>query len=154
MNKPRRKKYGNELHPLYTCWINIKQRCYNPNCSSYPWYGGCGITVCKRWRRSFADFASDMGDKPTPQHSIDRIDPSGNYCPENCRWATRKQQARNAKNNRLITIGGVTRTLSGWCEVTGVSPSVASARIVRYGWDEEKAIKTTGDGRSLRWKQA
>lgn len=73
------------------------RRCYNPNADNYKWYGGRGVQVCDRWRKSFMAFYKDMGSKPTQKHTLDRIDPYGNYEPSNCRWATPKQQANNTR---------------------------------------------------------
>ena len=80
--------------PEYTAWQNMKNRCQNPNAQDYHYYGGRGITVCKRWQE-FAPFLADMGRRPTPLHTLDRKRTAGNYTPGNCRWATRKVQARN-----------------------------------------------------------
>lgn len=84
----------------YICWCTMVQRCENPKNAKYPLYGGRGITICARWRTSFANFLADMGRKPSPKHSIDRIDNDGNYEPGNCRWATGSQQASNQQRQR------------------------------------------------------
>lgn len=89
-----------EKHPLYYTWGTMRQRCNNPNSHMYKWYGARGITVCDRWD-DFWNFVADMGEKPTKEHSIDRIDTNGNYEPSNCRWATSKEQNRNRRDNVL-----------------------------------------------------
>lgn len=91
-----RKDDANERHPLYRTWINMRQRCYNPKHEKFPIYGGRGIGVCERWS-DFRAFAEDMGLKPGPGYSIERVDNDAGYDPFNCIWATPAQQAANRR---------------------------------------------------------
>lgn len=85
----------------YLAWSNMRRRCYSPTFTSYPWYGARGVTVCDRWRESFPAFLADVGPRPSPRHSLDRIDTAGPYEPGNCRWATKDVQQQNRRYCRL-----------------------------------------------------
>lgn len=106
--------------PEYRSWQLMKRRCYNKRDAKYPDYGGRGIIVCDRWKESFESFLSDMGQKPSRTHSIDRKDVNGDYTQTNCRWATPIEQMRNTRRNVMIEIDGVTKCASEWCEVLGL----------------------------------
>ena len=120
-------------HPLYKTWTNMNARCLIPGASGYKNYGGRGIRVCERWRNDFWAFVEDMGLKPTPTHSIDRIDNDGNYDPENCRWATAKEQARNKRNPRYVEIDGEMIHVAEISEKTGISERTLYYRAQK-GW--------------------
>lgn len=92
--------------PEHETWMKIIQRCTNPNVERFPHYGGRGITVCDRWKDSFPSFIADMGPRPSDEHSIERNDVNGNYEPNNCRWATDAEQARNRTNNKILEYQG------------------------------------------------
>lgn len=133
-------KHGGAHSATYKAWQSIISRCTNPNDAvSFSRYGGRGITVCDRWLHSFENFRADMGDRPSPEYSIDRIDNDGNYEPGNCRWATRTQQARNRRSCRLIQYNGITATLADWADRLGLPKQVLYNRI-RKGWSEERAL--------------
>lgn len=128
--------------PEHAAWTGMRRRCSLTTDQQYHIYGARGIKVCDRWKDSFANFFEDMGPRPSPKHSLDRIDVDGDYCPENCRWATQKEQMRNVTYNRKIEYDGVTRCLAEWSELTGISASLISIRIKRLGWTAEKALTT------------
>ena len=91
--------------PEFSTWTGIKSRCLYPSAKGYSNYGGRGITICDEWKDSFEKFREDMGPRPSPKHSIDRIDVNGNYTKENCRWVTRETQARNTRIRKDNTSG-------------------------------------------------
>lgn len=129
----------NHPTPEYRTWQNILSRCHNPNCGTYYKYGAKGVAVCRRWQDSFAAFLQDMGHRPTSEHSIERIRNAEGYSPENCRWATRQEQARNKTTARLITADGQTLPLVVWAEKLGMNHSSILGRISR-GWTEADAV--------------
>lgn len=112
-----RKKHGLRGSKEYGVWNTMVNRCHNQNSTEYYGYGALGVTVCDRWRYSFANFISDMGRRPSDNHSIDRYpNSSGNYEPTNCRWATLIQQANNKRRTIYVTIGEETKALGIWCK--------------------------------------
>lgn len=124
-------------------WAAIQQRCYYEKADCYYRYGAIGIKMCDRWNPkkggSFENFLIDMGYKPDPEYSIERIDPSGDYTPDNCRWATRKEQSRNTAQNRWLTVNGETKCLIDWAKDSPVDRKTISGRISR-GWSDYDAV--------------
>ena len=88
---------GKKTNGEYKAWISMNQRCYNPGSNNYKYYGARGIKVCKKWRYNYLVFLADMGRKPSPLYSLDRINNNGNYTPANCRWATAAEQVHNRR---------------------------------------------------------
>lgn len=117
--------------PEYRAWINMISRCENPNTPNFCNYGGRGITVCEKWRQSFPAFLADLGQRPTPHHSVDRIDNSRGYEPGNCRWATQRQQCRNFRRNRMVEIDDRSITLVEAVEERGLKYNTVLYRILR-----------------------
>jgi hypothetical protein len=118
--KARLITHGSSYTKIYCAWTDMNRRCYNRASNNFHNYGGRGISVCERWRNSFEAFRDDMGPRPAGM-SIERIDNDGNYEPGNCRWATRSEQNRNTRQNRLVTFNNETRCVSGWAEILKIS---------------------------------
>lgn len=137
------KKHGKHSTPEYSAWANLKQRCINESCEAYPDYGGRQIEVCDRWKGpdGFVNFYADMGPRPSPKHSIDRIENDDDYTPENCRWATRSQQKANRRCSVNLTLNGVTQPLVEWAKQLGVSRGTLFWRYQR-GLTDEQILST------------
>lgn len=139
MHRPRKHVHHGLMDtPEYRAWTGMRRRCHNRRCAEWDNYGGRGIEVCERWDR-FLNFLSDMGHRPSPQHSLDRIDMNGHYEPSNCRWATRSEQNQNTRKNRFIIHNGLSLTLSEWSRRTGFSPAVITTRL-DSGWSVERTL--------------
>lgn len=139
VNGKRSRTHGKADSYIYHVWNGLKGRCYRESDPGYPNYGGRGIKVCERWLNSFENFYADMGDKPSPQHSLDRIDVNGNYEPSNCRWATQKEQANNKRNNVFLTLGNKTLTIAQWSRELEMHQATLEWRL-RKGWPVTKAL--------------
>lgn len=134
---------GDSRHSLYSLWRGMINRCFNKRQPHYARYGGRGITVCSRWL-TFRNFVSDMGLRPSKHHTLERLDNSKNYCPDNCRWETYKTQARNkriARNVRLISFRGQTRSLTDWANQLEMLPITLMKRF-QSGWSTLRALTT------------
>ena len=128
---------GNGFTKTYSTWANMIARCTRESSGNYRFYGGSGITVCDQWL-TFANFLKDMGNPPAGG-SIERIDNTLGYSPENCRWATHIEQCNNRRNSRFITHNGETHTLSEWSRITGINRDTLKRRD-NLGWPAEKVL--------------
>jgi len=118
----------------------MKGRCYRPKHKWYHRYGGRGIKVCDRWLNSPENFVADMGKRPSPAHKLERKDNDGDYCPENCVWATQEHQNNNrGEYNRILEFNGETLTLSQWARRVGLRTGTISERL-RHGWTISDAL--------------
>lgn len=125
---------------LLNIWDAMKQRCYNKNNEAYSRYGGRGILVCEEWRNdshAFREWAVSHGYRD--DLTLDRVDVNGNYCPENCRWVTRKEQNNNRRDNHKLTLNGRTQSLPEWAEELGLTYGGLYSRL-RRGWPIEKVL--------------
>lgn len=132
-------KHHMSLSTEYGSWRSMVNRCENPTDGAYLSYGGRGIKICEAWRNSFESFLEDMGPKPSPKHSIDRIDNNKGYYPDNCRWSTQKEQMNNRECCVHLTARGETKTLSEWSREVHLPISTIRQRLSK-GWDHEKAL--------------
>ncbi len=127
-----------QKHPEYEPWIGLRQRCNNPNHSRYADYGGRGITVTARWSR-FKNFLADMGERPGPEYSIERLDNNKGYYKENCAWVTLDRQANNRRSSHTVSLHGRNQTLVQWCRELELDYSNVRMRLLR-GYSVEKAF--------------
>lgn len=123
------RKHGQHLSPEFAAWREIKYRCTNKNARPYKHYGGRGISVCQSWAQSFESFFNDMGKRPSPHHSLDRIDNNGNYESGNCRWATRQEQTNNRRKTVRLEFAGIIIPMSIWAKILGIKYSTLAEGI-------------------------
>lgn len=134
-------RHGYSKTATYASWNQLIQRATNPKHNRYKRYQELGVTVTERWtgKNGFLNFLADVGEKPSPSHSIERIDNHKGYYPENCRWATDAEQRRNQQRNHLITFNGETLCLADWGTRYGITGRAIYKRLCR-GWTYEDAI--------------
>lgn len=130
----------------YKSWESMLARCFSEKSASYKDYGQRGITVCDKWNPakggSFCNFLSDMGERPKGM-TLERIDVNKNYTPDNCKWATMKEQASNRRNTFMLAFMGKTQSFMAWAEETGIPYATLKKRICAYGWSAERALTTS-----------
>lgn len=134
------KKHGLCGTKLYNVWLTMKQRCYNSNDRHYQWYGAKGVKVCDQWKddpAAFVKWCEDNGYKDGL--TIDRIDGTKDYSPENYRFITMSAQQRNRSSNKLISFNGKTFSVQEWAETLGITPSTLRSRFAK-GWSVERAL--------------
>lgn len=129
------------MNDVKTVWRSMRNRCLNPKSRGYENYGGRGIKVCDRWLGSFDNFKNDMGERLSGM-TLERINNDGDYEPSNCRWATRKEQQNNKRNNILMTLNGVTKNVMEWSEELGIGYTTLLLRRTRYGWTDAEILTT------------
>lgn len=137
-------KHGMYGTKIYNTWARMKQRCEDPNHSSYNDYGGRGITVYEPWSKSFLSFYKSVGDIPNDGDSIDRIDNNKGYEPGNIRWASKTIQANNRRSNKRIKYGNEVFTVGEWAAKLGINYATLYDRIYKHKWPLEKAFETYG----------
>lgn len=148
----QRTKHGMTDSPEYNAWSSMWARVRGTEGAARDRhrYAGRGITCCDRWKL-FENFYKDMGPRPNG-YTLDRKDNDKGYFPNNCRWATKRQQARNKGNNRIVTAFGISMTLADWADRTGINYFVLWARIVPLGWTPEKALTTSVERKTIPWQ--
>lgn len=138
---------------LYNSWSSMIQRCTNPKHPSYSRYGGRGVTVCDEWRHDGAAFVTwALANGFKPGMSIERIDNDRGYSPDNCRWATRREQQRNRHNNHWLTFRGETKCIADWASEMGTTLATILHRIRRWG-SVERALTTPIKRKSGKYKK-
>ena len=132
-------RHGGCGTPTYGIWRGMNNRCRNPRNSNYRYYGARGLTVCSEWATSFETFLADVGPRPSPQHTLERVDGDRGYSPDNVVWATPKERNRNCRGLHLIPYRGKTLCMAAWAEEIGISRSVLERRLAR-GWTIHRAF--------------
>ena len=139
MIKRKKPRHGMAHSRVNHIWRQMRYRCSSPNAPEYKNYGGRGIVVCERWG-SFANFYADMGDPPTDKHTLERKDNNKGYGPDNCKWATYKEQLNNRRDNNLVAAYGRTQTVTQWAEEYNLPVTTLRNRLFRAKMPPEEAL--------------
>src|ERR1035437_1435821 len=135
-------QHGMAHLPEHSIWVGMRQRCYNPKTERFDRYGGRGISVCDRGNASFKNFYEDMGTRPSTSHSIERINNDGNYCPENCKWATQAEQSLNTRRNHIIEHDGKSMPLTQWAKELNINVRAVRSRVQHEYNTTERVLST------------
>lgn len=136
----RPKTHGMSYTRPYKIWEQMKSRCNNPNATFYDRYGGRGIKVCPEWTK-FITFWFEMKKGYSPELTLDRIDNDGDYCQENCRWATQEEQHDNTSKKRILNYKNEKKTITQWCKELGLREQTIRRRIDTYRWSIKEAFE-------------
>lgn len=123
--------HGKTKSSLYRCWVALRSRCRDENHPAYKNYGGRGIKVCAQWENDFLQFSKDVGERPSEDYSLDRINNDGNYEPGNVKWSTRLEQTKNSRSSKNIKFNGIVDNIAGWAIRTGIHRSTLKGRFRR-----------------------
>lgn len=151
MSRRSYEHHGMTDTPEYTTWRNMLGRCEQSTNKDFHAYGGRGIRVCDRWSKSFTAFFTDVGERPSKLHSLDRINVNGNYEPNNVRWATRREQQGNMRTSVLLTLDGETHCAREWSRRTGLAENTILGRY-HAGWSHRQILTmpTTPTGKRMK----
>lgn len=138
----RERTHGLKNTREYRIWHGMKTRCFNKNSKDYHRYGGRGIAVCEKWANSFENFLADIGKCPSPSHQIDRIDNNRGYSPDNCRWATCRENNNNRTTTHFIEVNGRRQSLESWAAELGINSCTIRKRI-EAGWPDSRLLEPT-----------
>lgn len=141
-------------NPVRDIWRGMMRRCFDEKKDNYANYGGRGITVCKRWSgpHGYTNFVTDMGERPSQKHTLERRNNNRNYMPSNCYWATYIEQGNNRRDSYFLRFRGKSMTVTQWSREVGISAMTIRHRILKRGWSIKDALTLPVYSRSSRWQ--